>query len=68
MFNKGVSIVNLGKYGKTITALIVGAIGWATLVVHSAPSAISADEWIQGATALAVALGVYSVANASASD
>lgn len=60
--------MNLGKYGKTITALIVGAIGWATLVVHSAPVDITADEWIQGATALAVALGVYSVANASSSD
>jgi hypothetical protein len=54
----------LGKYGKTISALIAGAIGWATLVVHSAPSAITADEWIQGATALAIALGVYAVANA----
>lgn len=60
--------MNLGKYGKTITALVVGGIGWATLVVHSAPNAITADEWIQGVTALAVALGVYSVANAASSD
>lgn len=60
--------MNLGKYGKTITALIVGGIGWATLVVHSTPTAITADEWIQGATALAVALGVYSVANARVSE
>lgn len=60
--------MNLGKYGKTVTALITGAIGWATLVVHSAPAAITADEWIVGVTALATALGVYAVANASQSE
>jgi len=51
------------KYRKTITALSVGAIGWATLVVTSAPTAITATEWIAGATALAIALGVYTVPN-----
>jgi hypothetical protein len=55
---------SLGMYSKFVTAIIVGAIGWATLVVHSASGPITADEWIQGATALAVALGVYAVKNA----
>lgn len=57
--------MNLGTYGKTITALVAGAIGWATLVVNSTQSAISASEWIAGATYAAVALGVYGVANSS---
>lgn len=60
--------MNLGPYAKVITALIAGAIGWATLVVHSASGPITADEWIQGATALAIALGVFVAPNASASD
>lgn len=51
------------KYRKTITALVVGAVGWATLVVNSAPSNITATEWIAGATYLAVALGVWGVPN-----
>lgn len=52
-----------GKANKAITALVAGAIGWATLVVNSAPTAITAAEWIAGGTYLAIALGVYSVAN-----
>lgn len=57
-----------GKYAKLITALVAGAIGWATLVVNSPASAISASEWIAGATYLAVALGVFAVPNAAQSD
>lgn len=60
-------MINFGPYGKTLTALIVGLIGWATLVVHSASSSITADEWIQFVTVLATALGVYGVANAAKS-
>lgn len=56
-------MISLGKYAKTVTALVVGAIGWATLVVNSAPSSITASEWIVGATALATALGVYTAPN-----
>lgn len=56
--------MNLSKYRKTITALVVGAIGWATLVVESSSGPITSTEWIAGATALAMALGVYTVANA----
>lgn len=53
----------LNKYRKTITAVVVGAIGWATMVVASASGPITSAEWIAGATALAVALGVYGVPN-----
>lgn len=60
--------MNLGKYAKLVTALVTGAIGWAVLVVNSAPTDITASEWIAGATYLATALGVYAVPNASASD
>lgn len=56
--------MNLGPYAKTVTALVSGGIGWATLVVNSAPSAITAPEWIAGATYLAIALGVWTVPNA----
>lgn len=53
----------MSRYLKTITAVITGAVGWATLVVASEASAISAEEWIVGATYLATALGVYAVPN-----
>lgn len=54
---------NLGKYAKTVTALVAGVIGWATLVVHSPSAAITAEEWIVGATYLATALGVFVAPN-----
>jgi hypothetical protein len=57
-------MINPGKYGKTITAVCTGLIGWAALVVNSAPTAITASEWIAGATSLAIAIGVFSVTNA----
>jgi predicted RecA/RadA family phage recombinase len=53
----------LNEYRKTITAVVTGAIGWATLVIVSDPVAITAPEWVAGATALAIALGVYAVPN-----
>jgi hypothetical protein len=55
-----------GKYTKTIAAVVVGAIGWATLVVQSSSGPITATEWIAGATALATALGVFALPNADA--
>lgn len=55
--------MNLPAYRKTISAVITGLIGWGAAVVNSAPTAISAGEWIFLATALATALGVYSVSN-----
>jgi len=57
------ALAPLAPYRKTIAAVVVGAIGWATLVTQSASSAITSGEWIAGATALATALGVYTVAN-----
>ena len=53
-----------GTINKTLTALITGVIGWATLVVNSPAHAITPSEWIQLATAVAVALGVYTISNA----
>lgn len=54
----------MNRYRKTIAAVITGAIGWAAAVVVSDPAAITASEWVMGATALATALGVYTVQNA----
>lgn len=51
------------KAKKTVTAVIVAVIGWTTLVVQSGSGAITATEWIAGATMLAMALGVYTVTN-----
>lgn len=59
---------NFGPYAKTLTALVTGLIGWATLVVNSASSSITASEWIVLATTVAVALGVYSVSNSTSSQ
>jgi hypothetical protein len=53
----------LQNYLKTIAAVITGVIGWATLVVNSDPTDITASEWIVLATAVATALGVYLVPN-----
>jgi hypothetical protein len=53
----------LKNYMKTISALVLGAIGWATMVVNSEPTSITASEWVVLATAVATALGVYAVPN-----
>jgi hypothetical protein len=53
-----------GTINKTLTALITGLIGWATLVVNSPSASITSGEWIELATAVAVALGVYTISNA----
>ena len=55
--------MDFAPYRKTITALVTGAIGWATLVVTSDTLGVTPEEWIAGATALAIALGVYAVPN-----
>ena len=55
--------MNLAPYRKTITAVVVGLIGWATVVVTSEVVKITASEWLWLATALATALGVYTVPN-----
>jgi len=55
--------MNLSRYRKTISAVITGTIGWASAVVVSQPAAITASEWVMGATVLATAFGVYQVTN-----
>jgi len=59
-------MIRLGSYGKTISAVITGAIGWAAVVVNSPAQQITASEWVYGATVLATALGVYVISNAPA--
>lgn len=53
----------MGKYRKTVTALVTGLIGWGAAVVASTPTAVTASEWIMFATAVATGLGVYAVGN-----
>ncbi len=54
---------NLPAYRKTVAAVVVGVLGWAAVVITSEPSQVTASEWLGLATALATALGVYSVPN-----
>jgi hypothetical protein len=55
--------MNLPAYRKTVAAVVVGLIGWATVVVASDPSAITSSEWLQLAVTGGTALGVYGVKN-----
>ena len=54
----------MSVYLKAIGAAVAGLIGWATLVVNSAPAAITASEWIVLATVGATVLTVFGVPNA----
>lgn len=54
---------NLPAYRKTIAAVVTGLLGWAAVVVTSESSQVTASEWLVLGTALATALGVYSVPN-----
>ena len=53
----------LGPWAKTVTALVVGLLGWASIVISSDSSAVTANEWVMLGVALAVALGVYTIPN-----
>ncbi len=55
--------MNLGTYAKTISALVVGVLGWIGVVIASKPSAITAAEWLALGVVVATALGVYAVPN-----
>lgn len=55
--------MNLAPYRKTVTAVVTGLIGWGTVVVTSAATAVTGGEWIMLATVLATALGVYTATN-----
>lgn len=50
---------------KTVVAVTGASLAWGTIVVQSAPEAITAPEWLAGATLLATALGVYKATNES---
>lgn len=56
-------IAKLRPYTKTIAALAIGLLGWATQVVTSSEAAITASEWIALATVILVSGGVYEFAN-----
>jgi hypothetical protein len=53
----------LAEYRKTIAAVLIGALTWATMIVESAPSEITSSEWIAGGGILLAAIGVYAWAN-----
>ena len=53
----------LKPYAKTITAVVGALVGFATLVITSEPTAITAPEWLAGGIGLATALGVYAAPN-----
>ncbi len=57
--------MNFGKYTKSITALIVGVIGWLNAVAaHPGGfSNITSVLWIGLLTVVAVAAGVYTLPN-----
>lgn len=53
----------LGPWAKTVTALVVGLLGWASIVISSDSNAVTANEWVILGTVLATALGVYAIPN-----
>ncbi len=55
--------MNLGTYAKTLSALVVGVLGWIGVVIASKPSSITAAEWLALGVVVATALGVYAVPN-----
>lgn len=55
--------MQLSKYNKTIAALVTGLIGWASAVITSNATQVTASEWVMLATVIATALGVYQVKN-----
>jgi hypothetical protein len=56
-------VKKLAEYRKSITALFTGIVGWAGFVIASAPTEITAPEWLMLATAVGIALGVYAMPN-----
>lgn len=53
----------LGKYAKTVSAVVIGLLGWGAQVVNSESTSITANEWIALGTAVATAVGVFAVKN-----
>ena len=55
--------MNLPAYRKTVSAVVTGLIGWATIVITSEVVPITSSEWLTLVVVLATALGVYTVRN-----
>jgi predicted sulfurtransferase len=55
-----------GHANKAVVAFVTAGIAFATEVVLSASSGITSVEWLHGGVGLAVALGIYTVANRDA--
>lgn len=53
----------LAHVSKFVTALVAGWIGWAAVVIASAPPGVTAAEWLGLSMATATALGVYGMPN-----
>lgn len=56
----------MGKYRKTIAALVGSTLTWGTAVVASPAGPPTAGEWLALGFAAATALGVYGVTNREA--
>jgi hypothetical protein len=58
-------MVNLGKYAKTITALVTGIIGWFAVVIAASPNSfhVTNSQWLGLAVVIATGLGVYGMPN-----
>lgn len=48
---------------KTVVAVVGAVISFATIVIESEPTKITAGEWLVGGIGVATALGVYRVVN-----
>lgn len=53
----------LSEIRKALTPLVVGLVGWATLVINSPSASITAAEWVALLVVVATGVGVYYVPN-----
>ncbi len=53
------------RYAKTISALVVGVLGWFGVVISAHPDhfTVSNSQWLALGVAIVTALGVYGVPN-----
>lgn len=58
----------MGKYAKTISAIVTGNLGWVGVVIAAHPNhfTVSLSQWLALAVVNATALGVYAYPNAPA--
>lgn len=60
-------MIKLGTYGKAWGVLSTGGIGWATQVVASPSSSVTAPEWVGLATIIVATVTAFLISNAPAS-